>query len=293
LGSRRYWTCREHIWLRSPGFRKKIPYCWDVSGSGFADSMLAWPGARRQNYVFAVTRQQMSEKTLPHKLLNQLREFDTCTLSNAMERLQVRPRNEGFIIGTVRCQFPKMPPVAGYAATGRIRSSMPPISGGWYYEHMDFWRYVESVQSPRIVVLSDSDPWPGTGAMFGEVHARICQVLDCTAYVTNGAIRDVPNIESLNFQLFAGSISVSHAYAHVVEFGEPIEIGGLRISSGDLLHGDMHGVQMIPHQVAHQLPEVARQIQAQESELFALLEREDFSIDMLAAKLEEQKTSKR
>jgi len=31
--------------------------------------------------------------------------------------------------------------------------------------------------------------------------------------------------------------AVSHAYAHLEEFGEPVEIGGLMISSGDLLHG--------------------------------------------------------
>jgi len=205
----------------------------------------------------------------------------------------VRPRNEGFVVGTARCQFPKLPPVAGYAVTGRIRSSMPPINGGWYYEQIEFWRYLVTVPPPRIVVFQDSDPWPGTGAIVGEVHARICRALDSVAYVTNGAIRDVPAIEALNFQLFAGSVSVSHAYAHVVEFGQPIEMGGLRICSGDLLHGDMHGVQMIPRQIACELPAVAEQVKLQERELFELCDDHNFSVDMLAAKLEEQKVPKR
>ena len=232
---------------------------------------------------------KMSENVLPRECLEKLKKFDTCTLSNAIERLHVRPRNEGFVVGTVKCQFPKLSPVAGYAVTGRIRSSMPPVTGGWYYEHIEFWRYLVSVPPPRIVVLYDSDPWPGTGAMFGEVHARICSALDCTAYVTNGAIRDIPAIESLNFQLFAGSASVSHAYAHVVEFGLPIELGGLRIATGDLLHGDLHGVHMIPRQIARELPAVAQQVQAQERELFDLCGQKGFSVDMLEAKLEEQR----
>ena len=105
--------------------------------------------------------------------------------------------------------------------------------------------------------------------------------------MTNGAVRDVPGIEALGFQLFAGSVSVSHAYAHVVEFGEPVEIGGLRISSGDLLHGDLHGVHMIPIGAARELAGVAEQVLRDDRELFELTERKDFSVDMLSAKFEE------
>jgi len=221
--------------------------------------------------------------------LEQLTHFDTCTLANAIERLDVRPRNEGFIVGAVRCQYPRLPPVAGYAVTGRVRSSMPPVSGGWYYEQIDWWRYLDSVSRPRIVVVQDSDPFPGTGAFFGEIHARICRALDCVAYVTNGAVRDIPGIEALGLQLFAGSLSVSHAYAHVVEFGQPIEIGGLRICSSDLLHGDLHGVQRIPLEAVPDLPTAAEQVRQQEQELFRLCDDKEFSIDKLAAKLEEQR----
>lgn len=233
----------------------------------------------------------MPENGISRECLETLRRFDTCTLSNAIERLQTRPRNEGFIIGACRCQFPQLRPVVGYALTGRIRSSTPPINGGWYYEQPEWWQYVASVPTPRIVVMQDSDPWPGTGAMFGEIHARICRALDCVAYVTNGAVRDLPGIEALGFQLYAGSVSVSHAYAHVVEFGAPVEIGGLRVSTGDLLHGDLHGVHMIPRQIACELPRVAEQVLVQERELFELCDKKNFSIDLLMAKLEEQRAA--
>lgn len=164
---------------------------------------------------------------------------------------------------------------------------MPPVNGPRYYEHIDFWRYVETVPAPRIIVLQDADPLPGTGALFGEVHARICRALDCAGYITNGAVRDLPGIEALGFQLFAGSVVVSHAYAHVVEYGERVEIGGLRIASGELLHGDLHGVQLIPREIVDQLPSMAERILAREREIFQLCE-EDFSVDKLAAKLAQQ-----
>jgi regulator of RNase E activity RraA len=229
----------------------------------------------------------MPSGDLSYEQLERLRQFDTCTMSNAIERLNIRPRNEGFISGAVTCRFPHLPPVIGYAVTARMRSSMMPIKGRCYYEHPDLWRYLASVAGPRILVIQDADDPPGVGALLGEAYARISRALGCVACVTNGAVRDVPGIEALGFQVFAGSISVSHAYAHVMEFGEPVEIGGLRISTGDLLQGDLHGVHMIPIGAARELPGLAEQVLRDDRELFQLTERKDFSVDMLTATLDQ------
>jgi regulator of RNase E activity RraA len=227
----------------------------------------------------------ISKAVLSAEQLERLRQFDTCTLSNAIEQLNIRPRNEGFITGTAACRFPKLPPVIGYAVTGKIRTSMPPVGGRSYYERIDFWEYLCSVPAPRIVVLQDVDQPPGVGALFGEIHAHICRELACVAYVTNGAVRDVPGVEAMGFQLFAGSVSVSHAYAHIVEFAEPVDIGGLRIHSGDLLHGDSHGVLSIPGKGADKLVSIAEQVLAQDQDMFELTGNKEFSVKMLAAKL--------
>ena len=96
------------------------------------------------------------------------------------------------------------------------------------------------------------------------MHVNILRALGCVGAVTNGAVRDLPAAEELGFQLFAGSVSVSHAYVHIVEFGTPVEIGGLKIQSGDLLHGDLHGVQSIPLDIAGKIPPVAAEIVARD-----------------------------
>jgi 4-hydroxy-4-methyl-2-oxoglutarate aldolase len=229
----------------------------------------------------------MHQNALSIKCLGELRQIGTCALANAIERFEVRPRNEGFIVGTARCQFPQLPPVVGYALTGRIRSSMPPVHGAWYYERSEWWQYIESMPEPRILVVEDVDRVPGTGALFGEIHSRIFQALGGVAYVTNGAVRDLPEVESLGFQLFAGSLSVSHAYAHVVDFGSPIHIGGLRILSGDLLHGDRHGVLSIPTHVACDLPPMVEKLKLEEQELAQLCQDKNFSVEKLTARLKQ------
>jgi regulator of RNase E activity RraA len=101
--------------------------------------------------------------------------------------------------------------------------------------------------------------------------------------VTNGAVRDLPAAEKLGFQLFAGNVSVSHAYVHIVEFGTPVEVGGLKVQSGDLLHGDLHGVQSVPFDIAGKIPAVAAEIIAQDQELIALCQSKDFSLKKLRA----------
>ena len=87
---------------------------------------------------------------------------------------------------------------------------------------------------------------PGTGSFLGEVHAHIYRALGCAGIVTNGAVRDLPALRRMGFPAFASHVSVSHAYAHVVEVGGPVVVGGLEVQSGDLLHGDLHGVLSIP-----------------------------------------------
>jgi 4-hydroxy-4-methyl-2-oxoglutarate aldolase len=217
--------------------------------------------------------------------LEKLGGLDTCTVSNAIERLNVRLRNEGFVSGMVRCQFPTLPPMLGYAATGRIRTVSPPMIHRCYHDRMDWWNYVASLPEPRVMVLQDADARPGMGAFVGEMHAAIGEALRCVGCVTNGAVRDLPAAAAMGFHLFAGSVSVSHSYAHIIEFGEPVEIGGLKIQSGDLMHGDCHGVLTIPLEIATDVPAAASTVLAEERELTEFCRSPEFSLKELATRL--------
>lgn len=105
--------------------------------------------------------------------------------------------------------------------------------------------------------------------------------LGCVAVVTNGAVRDLPQVRSTGFQFFAGNVAVSHAYAHVFQFGTPVEIGGLRIEPGDLLHGDQRGILKVPFETASSIPAIAREIQEKEQRVIAMCRSTDFSLDKL------------
>jgi 4-hydroxy-4-methyl-2-oxoglutarate aldolase len=217
-----------------------------------------------------------------------LRTIDTCTVSNAIEAFNVRTRNEGFIQNGVVCQFPKLPPTVGYAVTGRIRTSAQPIANLCYYHRADWWEYVASMPAPKIIVLRDADETASAGAFVGEIHARISKALGCVAYVTNGTVRDLPALESAEFQCWASGASVSHSYAHIVDFGEPVDIGGLRIAPGDLLHGDRHGVQIVPFAIADDLPRAVQCVLDREAELIRFCGSPEFSLEKLITILNQE-----
>ncbi|MDQ2711475.1 MAG: RraA family protein [Acidobacteriota bacterium] len=225
-------------------------------------------------------------RTIPEEILQQLKQLDTCTVSNAIEQFGVRTRNEGFVNGSVRCIFPDLPPKVGYAVTARVRTSSTPIAGRCYFDRLDWWSYVDTIPSPRFIVAEDVDHIPGLGALFGEIHARISKAMGCVAYLTNGSVRDLPGIRAAGVQAFATRVSVSHAYAHVIDFGDPVEVGGLRIRPGDLLHGDEHGVVLIPDSIAEEVPRAATEMLDSEKELIDFCESSDFSLQKLGEKIQ-------
>ncbi len=212
-----------------------------------------------------------------------LRALDTCTVANAVETFDVRLRNEGFADRSIRCLAPGAMPLLGYAATVRIRCSNPPMRGHGYPDRTDWWNSLLTLPAPRVVVIQDVDESHGTGGFIGEVHAAILAALGCAGVVTNGAVRDLPAIEGTGFHLFASGLAVSHAYVHIVDFGHPVEVGGLAVKPGDLLHGDIHGVLNVPLEIATAIPAVAARLQSQEKQVLDLCRSTEFSLDKLRA----------
>lgn len=218
---------------------------------------------------------------LTEEELDALRQFDTCMVANAIDSSDVRLRNTGFADASVRCMFKDAPPMVGYAATARLRSEEPPIVGGTFHDRAAFWNRILEVPAPRILVLEDMDEPPGRGAFVGDVHAAILKALGCIGYVTNGAVRELPSVRTMGIQLFAGSVAVSHAYAHIFEIGAVISVGGMEVRSGDLLHGDRHGVLTVPAEIAANVPGVADRLQRTEQKIIDFCRSKDFSVAKL------------
>src|SRR5437762_2003455 len=107
--------------------------------------------------------------------LDALKQFDTCTVANAIERFGLRLRNEGYTLPGLRCFTSTCPKTIGFAAPCRVRLADPPITGGAFLDRTDWWVDIAHVAVPRIAVIQDIDPEPSVGSCVGEVHAAILQ----------------------------------------------------------------------------------------------------------------------
>ncbi len=204
---------------------------------------------------------------LTREQIDDLRNFDTPTICNAIEQFKTRQNTEGFMTpGMIRrSQFTK--PLVGYAATARVSgtykaSALANEALFNYYEH------VRSMPDPSISVVQDIDI-DQSYSFWGEVQASTHQSLGCVGAIVDGGVRDIPAAEKIGFDFFSTKVNVSHGYVHLVDYGKPAQILGLTINPGDLLHADMHGVTIIPPEIAPLVADKCRQMLNAENEFLA------------------------
>jgi regulator of RNase E activity RraA len=215
-------------------------------------------------------------------LLQSLARYDSCTLANAIETFDIQPRDVGFADNRIRCLFPELGPMVGYAATATIVSRGAPPAGWAGAGHDALYAAVRTIPAPRVVVVHDRDTPPAHGSLWGEVQATIFIALGAVGCVTDGAVRDLDEVRGMGFRCFAAGPSVSHAYVRVESVGDPVEVGGLLVHPGDLLHADQHGVLRIPAEIALELPTAADRVIEREQALLRWVRSADFDPDRLA-----------
>lgn len=213
--------------------------------------------------------------------LDDILRFDTCAISNAIEYFGVRLRNEGFTYPGLSCMTGADERMLGYAATFRVRSTDPPVTGGKFAERNDWWSTIESLPRPRIAVFENINGEDGGGACTGEVHVAILKAFGCNGLITDGMVRDLSGLKKLGLPVFARSLTVSHSYLHIIDFGNPVEIMGLEVHPGDLLYADCHGVLNIPIGIVAELPAVAERILQEDKAIIEVCQSPDFSPERL------------
>jgi regulator of RNase E activity RraA len=150
----------------------------------------------------------------------------------------------------------------------RAQDRVPLGEAGYMSKRLDYLDYVAAEPQPGIAVIQDLDDIVGFGAFWGEVQTNIHKALGCLGTITNGSVRDIPQVAP-GFQMLAGSISPSHAFVHVVEFGGNVNIHGMAVRSGDLIHADRHGAVVVPLNTIDGMKEAAPKLAAKEAQIIA------------------------
>ena len=144
----------------------------------------------------------------------------------------------------------------GFAATAKIRAASPPVITPEKVQEnrLSYYEYVASAKDPTIIVIEDTD---------------------CT--LTNGLLRDIGMLDK-GYQVLAGGIGPSHAFVHVTQLNTAVNILGLEVKPGDLIHADLHGAMVVEKKHIEAMPEALKLVVAKEEPILKAARKKDFNI---------------
>jgi 4-hydroxy-4-methyl-2-oxoglutarate aldolase len=205
-------------------------------------------------------------KTVSAETFEKLKGIDSCTVANAIEKFGVRPDTWGYTGPEIRCLFPEMGVTLGYAVTS-VMGPREVGEQGWRQGWLDYGQAIEDSPKPAVCVIEDSPVWAMQGALVGEVMATCMKALGAVGCLTNGAVRDLEQVQAMGFQYHAAGVIVSHGQVKFHSVGRPVRLGRLEVSPGDLIHADLHGAVVIPFECADQIADAAQAILQREAEI--------------------------
>ena len=215
--------------------------------------------------------------------MESLRGIDTPTIANAIEAFNVRENTEGFMGWDIQCMFPEMGVMVGYAVTGTLDT----VTTGKVHDKDVGHRFFEAIgdsPGPVVVVTKDVSPRPHHGCHFGDGMATTAMRLGAIGLVTDGGVRDVDTVREMGFHYFAPGMVPAHGNHGFIEAQVPVEVSGVVINPGDLIHADVNGVITIPREIVPQVIEEAHEVHRREAESMARVSSDDFTVASLRSR---------
>ena len=214
------------------------------------------------------------------ELLTLLQQVDTPTVCNAIEVAQGKRGFDQFTRGTMQASDPQAPAIVGYARTAKVSALRPsddPVDEV-KARRMAYYKHMAEGARPSIAVVEDVDFPDCVGAFWGEINTTVHRGFGVKGALTNGVMRDLGDLPS-GFPVIAGSTGPSHAFVHVTEIGVPVNVFGLAVQDGDLVHADRHGALVIPDDVIDHLFDAINKLMANEKLVLEPARSDEFDFD--------------
>jgi 4-hydroxy-4-methyl-2-oxoglutarate aldolase len=194
--------------------------------------------------------------------LERLRALDACAVSDALERHGLPPA----AVGLVQVASPKA--IAGRCITVLLGAATGEPSA----RHL-CTAAVDASGAGDVIVVANGGRTDCAG--WGGLLSQAASLRKVEGVVVDGACRDVPEALDVGLAVYArGPVAVT-ARGRVVEqsWGEPVQIAGTTVCTGDLVIADASGVAFVPQAAAEEVIKTAEEIAAREASMGAALRK--------------------
>lgn len=181
--------------------------------------------------------------------------LDTCCVSDALDSLGL----DGVVDGL--CPVWEGARAVGRAVTSKLLPGPAPAGSS---VHLGA-RAIEHACAGEVIVMDNG----GRDSMgsWGGLLSLAASLRGVGGVVADGACRDVDEARQLGFAVFArrGAVRTARGRVHEVSCGEPVELCGVTVRSGDLIVADGTGVVVIAAEQAEVVLAAAERIAGRET----------------------------
>jgi regulator of RNase E activity RraA len=223
-------------------------------------------------------------------MLEELRNFDTPSITNVVATYPNSPTCLGlynpwtenwYTDESIRCMFPELGRLAGYAVTCVYGLPDP------NYARLSFMDVVDALDAskkPTILVIQQKFPTAIAGkvGLAGGNMVSAMKALGCVGLISNGPSRDLDEIRPMGFQYLLSGITAGHGAMAVQSVNAPVSVAGMDVAPGEIIHMDENGAVKFPADRLGAVLANARELQQQEAARMSALQKASSAAEIRA-----------
>lgn len=137
-----------------------------------------------------------------------------------------------------------------------------------------------TMAEPGDVLVVDANEYTEAG-LWGELAATSCKTHGLNGTILDGAVRDIDEIEDLDYPVYARAVSPKGSYkSHPGSVNVAVSCGGLTVEPGDIVVGDDEGVAVVKPENAEAVLEDAKAKLEAEDDMLERIEDGEYIFEM-------------
>jgi len=206
------------------------------------------------------------------EVIDRLKKIDTPTITNVVATYQDSMQlydawyGEWYTDTSVRCMYPEYGTTVGYAATVIYGLKGSRVDG------IDRWalpNHLDTTIKPIILVAKQDFPLElkNRVGLFGGVMTTRFKAQGVVGVISDGPMRDLEEIREIGgVQYLVTGLTPGHGDFITRDVGLPVNVAGMTVMPGDMIHMDVHGACKFPARHMHEILERCEKLLEREEE---------------------------